>query len=198
MSGSIRVLDLHAPVGKHDHVDIVLNHKTVIRLNDPRRFGCCLFAEPPIEEHRLIAKLGPEPLGASFDGDVLFEQSRNRSIAIKNLIMDAKVVVGVGNIYACESLFMAKIRPTLSAKRLSRKRCHSLAKAIKTVLANAIKAGGTTLNDFSQTDGKPGYFAQKLQVYGMAGKPCESCHSEIKSLFIGQRNTHYCPKCQTF
>jgi formamidopyrimidine-DNA glycosylase len=198
MSGSIRVLEIGAEVGRHDHLDISLNGRTIIRLNDPRRFGCCLLAHEPINEHKLIAKLGPEPLSSGFDGEVLFKRSRGRSISVKNLIMDGNIVVGVGNIYACESLFIAGIRPTLAAKRLSRQRYSKLAQTIKVVLANAIKAGGTTLNDFTQADGKPGYFKQELQVYGRAGEACNDCGCKIKSQLVGQRNTFYCPSCQTF
>ena len=198
MSGSLRVVEANSSFGKHDHLDIEVNNQKVIRLNDPRRFGCCLLLQQPICEHKLLASLGPEPLSVSFDGEHLFRLSRGRSVALKNFIMDGKVVVGVGNIYASESLFKAGIRPAMAAKRVSRKRYHELAAEIKSVLAKAIKAGGTTLSDFSQSDGKPGYFSQELQVYGRAGDSCFRCDSEIKSQIIGQRNTFYCPSCQRF
>lgn len=198
MSGSLRVLDAKHSHGKHDHLDIEVNGEKVVRLNDPRRFGCCLLLQEPIGEHKLLASLGPEPLRDDFDGERLFKLSRGRSLAVKNFIMDGKIVVGVGNIYASESLFEAGIRPSMAAKRLSRARYNVLAAEIKTVLAKAIKAGGTTLNDFSQTDGKPGYFRHELQVYGRAGEPCSRCGTQIKSQTIGQRNTFYCASCQQF
>ena len=198
MLGSLRALPKEHAAEKHDHIDLVFSNNKVIRLNDPRRFGCCLFLQEPIKEHKLLASLGPEPLSDNFHGDLLFKLSRKRNITVKNFIMDGKVVVGVGNIYASESLFMAGIRPTASIKRISRARYHTLASNIKTVLAKAINAGGTTLNDFTQADGKPGYFAQELQVYGRDNKACNRCGETIKSQVIAQRNTFYCPACQTF
>lgn len=195
MSGSLRVLDTGTPEGKHDHVDLEFGNK-VVRFNDPRRFGCCLVLEEPVNQHKLLANLGPEPLSQDFDGDHLFKLSRGRNVAVKNFIMDGKIVVGVGNIYASESLFEAGIRPTVAAKKVSRARYQKLSQEIKAVLAKAIKAGGTTLNDFTQTDGKPGYFRHELQVYGRAGEACYRCGGEIKSKVIGQRNTFFCVGCQ--
>jgi len=198
MSGSLRVLNANHPHGKHDHLDIEVNGEKVIRLNDPRRFGCCLLLQEPIGEHKLLASLGPEPLTEEFDGELLFKLSRGRGLAVKNFIMDGKTVVGVGNIYASESLYEAGIRPSVAAKRVSRARYDALAMEIKAVLAKAIKAGGTTLSDFSQTDGKPGYFRHELQVYARADEPCYRCGTTIKSQIIGQRNTFYCKTCQRF
>lgn len=198
MSGSLRVLGTDVAATKHDHLDLEFNRSQVVRLNDPRRFGCCLVVHKPIFEHKLLMSLGPEPLGDDFNGDYLFERSRRRNMPIKNFIMDAKVVVGVGNIYASESLFESGIRPTLAARRISRKRYQLLAIKIKSVLSKAIAAGGTTLSDFTQTDGKPGYFRHELQVYGRAGEVCNVCSSEIKSQIVGQRNTFYCSQCQCF
>ncbi len=200
MSGSLRVLDAGTQAGKHDHIDIELNRTNILRYNDPRRFGCCLWIAPShnVAEHKLLASLGPEPLSKDFTGELLFQQSRKRSVAVKNFIMDGKVVVGVGNIYASESLFMAGIRPTIQSGKVSRARYQRLSESIKDVLSNAIKAGGTTLNDFSQVDGKPGYFKQELQVYGRAGEACFACKTDIKSIVIGQRNTFYCRTCQSF
>jgi len=198
MSGSLRVLEAGHPPEKHDHIDLEFNQSKVIRLNDPRRFGCCLLLQQPIEQHKLLAGLGPEPLGADFDGERLFALSRRRNVAVKNFIMDGKTVVGVGNIYASESLYESGIRPSMAAKRVSRARYHKLAEQIKAVLAKAIKAGGTTLNDFTQADGKPGYFRHELQVYARAGECCNGCGEVIKSQIIGQRNTFYCPSCQSF
>ena len=205
MSGSLSIVDLDdhaAQPKKHDHVDLQVvdskGQRKAVRLNDPRRFGCCLLLKEPIWEHKLLTSLGPEPLQEFFSGEYLFKRSRGRSVALKNFIMDGKIVVGVGNIYASEALFMARIRPTTAAKRLSRKRYQKLVDTIKQVLGDAIKAGGTTLNDFTQADGKPGYFKQELKVYGRAGEACVECGTTIKSQVIGQRNTFFCPNCQTF
>ena len=197
MSGSLSVVEVGRPPLKHDHLDLVFGGKHAIRLNDPRRFGCCLLILGPVMEHKLLRSLGPEPLSQDFDGDYLFDRSRHRSVALKNFIMDAKVVVGVGNIYASEALFMAGLRPAVAAKRISRKRYQILAEAIKRVLKDAIAAGGTTLNDFTQADGKPGYFKQELQVYGRVGQQCNNCGGTIKSAMIGQRNTFFCTVCQS-
>lgn len=198
MSGSLSVLPVGTKAGKHDHIDLCFAGEHVVRLTDPRRFGCCLVLQDPVYDHKLLVDLGPEPLSEAFDGGVLFKRSRRRSQAIKNLIMDGRVVVGIGNIYASEALFEAGIRPALAAGRLSRKRCEGLAAAIKKILGNAIEAGGTTLNDFTRADGRPGYFSQELQVYGRADEPCRQCQSTIKSQIIGQRNTFYCTACQSF
>lgn len=197
MSGSLRVLDASDVHTKHDHLDLEFSGGKIVRLNDPRRFGCCLLINEPVNEHRLLANLGPEPLSDEFNAERLFTLSRGKSQAIKTFVMDNKVVVGVGNIYASESLFQAGIRPTTAAKRISRARYEKLAEEIITVLSKAIRAGGTTLNDFTQTDGKPGYFAQQLQVYGRAGEPCNQCGTEIQSKVISQRNTFFCKVCQT-
>lgn len=196
MSGSLKVLDVTQAAIKHDHLDLEFGGQKVIRLNDPRRFGCCLLISEPVHQHRLLASLGPEPLSDAFSAERLFRLSRGKSQAIKSFIMDNKVVVGVGNIYASESLFKAGILPTIAAKRFSRAHYQRLADEIIAVLSKAIRAGGTTLNDFTQADGKPGYFAQQLQVYGRAGEPCYQCGSAIKSKVIGQRNTFFCRACQ--
>jgi formamidopyrimidine-DNA glycosylase len=198
MSGSLRILGADVAPDKHDHIDIFISTQKVLRLNDPRRFGCCLLVQQPVNDHKLLIKLGPEPLSETFDGAHLFRRSRNRVLAIKNFIMDGKVVVGVGNIYASEALFAAGIRPTAAAERVSRKKYQVLAEAIKTVLQRAIIAGGTTLNDFTQADGQPGYFGQQLNVYGRSGEACLKCNEVIRSKVIGQRNTFYCPKCQSY
>ncbi|GGA90832.1 formamidopyrimidine-DNA glycosylase [Neiella marina] len=195
MSGSLRVVPLATPAAKHDHVDIQLSSGHMLRLNDPRRFGCLLF-DPQPEEHELLASLGPEPLTDAFDGQRLFELSRNKKSPVKNFIMDNKVVVGVGNIYANESLFRAGIHPLREAGKISLQRYLKLAEHIKLVLAAAIKQGGTTLKDFSQVDGSPGYFAQTLYVYGRGGKPCFQCERELKEVKVGQRTTVYCGHCQ--
>ena len=200
MSGSIRILDPQEPVAKHDHFDLVIQHPDqkpkVMRFNDPRRFGCCLVLDQPISEHALLASLGPEPLSEEFDGEHLYKLSRGRKAPVKNFIMDGKVVVGVGNIYASEALYEAGIRPGKAAGRISKPAYQKLASEIKAVLGKAIKAGGTTLNDFTQSDGQPGYFRHELQVYGRAGEACYRCGQTIRSRVIGQRNTFYCIECQ--
>lgn len=195
MSGSLRVLPASTPPGKHDHVDLVLDDGKVLRLNDPRRFGAVLFSATP-DSHPLLAHLGPEPLGPDFSGDWLAARARGRKQSVKTFIMDNRTVVGVGNIYAAESLFLAGIHPSRAAGRVSAERYQRLADAIRTVLTRAIKAGGTTLRDFTRADGQPGYFAQSLNVYGREGEPCRVCGTPIKGTRHGQRSTCYCPQCQ--
>jgi len=196
MSGSLRIIDGALPADKHDHVDIVFEHGQALRLTDPRRFGCVLWTKDDPQQHELIAHLGPEPLSDTFSGDYLFQRSRGRKSTIKQFIMDGKVVVGVGNIYASESLFLAGINPKRIAGKVSHERYEQLADAIKQVLTAAIKQGGTTLRDFVGGDGKPGYFAQQLNVYGRGGEPCRICSTPIKQFLQGQRSTYYCQKCQ--
>ncbi len=197
MSGSLRLVDAALPAEKHDHVDIVFENGQALRLHDPRRFGAVLWIKGDPFEHELLSHLGPEPLSDDFDGDYLYQLSRKRKIAIKQFVMDSKVVVGVGNIYASESLFLAGIRPQSVAGRVSRIRYHALAEAIKLVLAAAIKQGGTTLRDFVDGSGKPGYFQQQLNVYGRDGAACSQCGATIKLLKQGQRSSYYCPSCQS-
>jgi formamidopyrimidine-DNA glycosylase len=197
MSGSLRVLDPGIPPEKHDHVDIALTSKKVIRFNDPRRFGSLLWAGEQPFKHPLLAALGPEPLSDDFSGKTLYEAGRHRQVAIKQLIMNSNIVVGVGNIYASESLFRAGINPARKAGRLSRARYDRLATEIKRVLSEAIKMGGTTLRDFHNAEGKPGYFRIKLQVYDRAGEPCNGCGEPIRHKVQGQRATYYCSHCQT-
>lgn len=195
MSGSLRITDPAIPPRKHDHVDIVLDNGKCLRFHDPRRFGAMLWSRKPLS-HELIKNLGPEPLGDDFNGDYLFEQSRGRKLAVKNFIMDSHVVVGVGNIYASEALFLAGIHPSRPAGRISKARYLVLADAIKQVLSKAINEGGTTLRDFVREDGQPGYFAQSLNVYGRDGKACRTCGATIRKKVIGQRSSYYCPACQ--
>ena len=196
MSGSLRVLPADQPPGKHDHVDLVLDNDTLLRLNDPRRFGAVLWTPDP-GQHVLLEHLGPEPLSDSFHGQWLHQRSRGRRQAVKTFLMDNRTVVGVGNIYAQESLFLAGIHPSRPAGRISASRYEALATAVKAVLARAIEAGGTTLRDFTRADGQPGYFAQQLAVYGRAGLPCPRCQTPLKGVRHGQRSTCYCPRCQT-
>ena len=196
MSGSLCLIDAATAAGKHDHFDLILDNGRALRLTDPRRFGAVLWTAHDPMQHELLRDLGPEPLGKTFDGAYLFARSRGRKGAIKQFIMDGKVVVGVGNIYANEALFRAGIHPARAAGRLSLEHCQRLVAAIKEVLREAIAQGGTTLRDFVGSDGKPGYFAQQLRVYDRAGKPCPICGTTIKQLRQGQRSTYYCPHCQ--
>ncbi|PZQ22946.1 MAG: DNA-formamidopyrimidine glycosylase [Stenotrophomonas acidaminiphila] len=197
MSGSLRVLPADTPVTAHDHVDIALQGKEhrVLRFNDPRRFGCLLW-QPSGEIHPLLQGLGPEPLSDDFDGDYLFELSRGRKAPVKTFLMDQAVVVGVGNIYAAESLFRAGISPLRAAGKVSRDRYVALAAAVKDILAYAITRGGTTLRDFLSPDGAPGYFEQELSAYGRGGEPCPRCGRPMKQASIGQRATVWCGHCQ--
>jgi formamidopyrimidine-DNA glycosylase len=195
MSGKLRVIDKDVAPAKHDHVDILFANGKLLRLNDPRRFGAFLW-QPTAQSHELLLHLGPEPLTEDFDANVLFEKSRKRTGAVKNFIMDNHVVVGVGNIYANESLFKAGIHPAKAAGKISKRKYEELTHQIKVTLAQAIEQGGTTLKDFTQTDGKPGYFAQELLVYGRAGELCAQCETPIEEMRIGQRNTFFCRKCQ--
>jgi len=195
MSGSLRILPLNTPHEKHDHFELHTS-KHCLRLRDPRRFGAVLWTEKPIEEHKLLSHLGPEPLTETFNIDYLLPLAKRRKVSIKTFIMDSKSVVGVGNIYANESLFMAGISPIRLCNKVSKPRLNKFIHAIKLILAEAIKQGGTTLSDFQQTDGNPGYFAQKLDVYGRAGKPCVTCGKELKEVRITQRSTVYCTQCQ--
>ncbi|PCH62637.1 MAG: DNA-formamidopyrimidine glycosylase [SAR86 cluster bacterium] len=196
MSGSLRIVDSSAVVGKHDHVDIVFANSKILRYTDPRRFGCILWDDQNIELHPLLVKLGPEPLTEDFHASYLFKQSRTRKVPVKTFIMNANIVVGVGNIYANEALFMAGIHPSRAAGNISLKRYLKLVTCIKWVLQQAIEAGGTTLKDFTNSDGKPGYFKQSLQVYGRSGLACVGCGQSLKEIRIGQRSTVFCTNCQ--
>ena len=196
MSGNLRLVEPGTPPGPHDHVDIRFEGGRMLRYTDPRRFGMVLWTQREPAEHELLAQLGPEPLTDAFDGERLFQLSRGRRGSVKAFIMENRVVVGVGNIYASESLFLAGIHPKRAAGKIARERYDRLAETIKAVLARAIEAGGTTLRDFVGGDGKPGYFAQQLNVYGREGEPCPSCATPIKRLTLAQRSTYYCPRCQ--
>lgn len=195
MSGSLRVLAADTPPDKHDHIDVVFG-AVCLRLRDPRRFGAVLWTTDDTHHHPLIAHLGPEPLSDEFDAAHLATAAKGRKLAIKSFIMDGKVVVGVGNIYANEALFMAGIHPQRAAGRISLARLTVLVACIKRILAAAIEQGGTTLRDFQQEDGKPGYFAQELQVYGRGGLPCPACGHLLSEIRLGQRSTVYCGHCQ--
>jgi formamidopyrimidine-DNA glycosylase len=196
MSGSLRVLPASTPRVAHDHVDIELDSGQTLRFNDPRRFGSLFFTRDDPSLHPLLRQLAPEPLDEDFDGDYLFRITRRRAVAIKQLIMNSRLVVGVGNIYASEALFRARVRPRRAARSLTRAECGKLARAIKATLTMAVKVGGTTLRDYVGADGSPGYFRQKLYVYERAGSPCRVCGKAIKQFTQGGRSTYWCANCQ--
>lgn len=194
MSGSLRIMPASTPPMFHDHVDIVLNDGNCLRYNDPRRFGSLHILTS--DDHALLRHLGPEPLSNDFDGVWLYEAARGRKAAVKQFLMDGRIVVGVGNIYANEALFMAGIRPTRSAGKISLARYQRLAEAVKVLLAAAIERGGTTLRDFVGGDGKPGYFAQELRVYGRGNQLCRACSGRLQEIRLGNRSSVFCPACQ--
>jgi formamidopyrimidine-DNA glycosylase len=196
MSGSLRALTPAPPRRAHDHLDIELDGGTTLRFNDPRRFGSLHFTAGPAAEHRLLAELGPEPLDAHFTAEYLHGVTRGRRVAIKQLLMNSHVVVGVGNIYASEALFRAAVRPGRMARGLSRAETARLVNAVREVLAMAIRVGGTTLRDYVGVEGNPGYFRQKLFVYERAGLPCRRCGTPVRQRRQGQRSTYFCPACQ--
>ncbi len=196
MSGSLRITQANALVKKHDHIDILFSQEVCLRYHDPRRFGCLVWAEGDPLSHPLLAELGPEPFDEKFNGDYLYQSAQNKTSAVKSFIMDSHIVVGVGNIYANEALFRAGIDPRRSAGRISLKRYDHLAGLIVEVLTQAITQGGTTLRDFVNASGKPGYFQQTLAVYGRDGEPCVICGSPVISVRLAQRSTFFCPRCQ--
>ena len=200
MSGSLRVVDADDPAqsavrDKHDHLEFIYGYGQILRYNDPRRFGS-RKKKKKLEDFPLFDKLGPEPLSDDFNDEYLWQKSRNKNTVIKSFLMNNAVVVGVGNIYANDTLFLCRIHPLPPTKNLTYKQCSELVAQVKTVLQEAIRQGGTSLKDFIQPDGRPGYFAQQLYVYGKSGEPCPTCGSIIESAVIGQRNSFFCPKCQ--
>ncbi len=196
MSGSLRIVPADTAIEKHDHFDLLLANGLLMRLRDPRRFGAVLWHEGDPAQHPLLARLGPEPLEDNFDEDYLYRATRKRNAAIKLVIMDNHVVVGVGNIYANEALFRAGIRPQAESGKLSKPRCARLVQTVKETLTEAIALGGSSLRDFVNSDGKPGYFQQHYWVYGRAGEPCHACGAFIKQIKQGQRSSFFCPVCQ--
>jgi formamidopyrimidine-DNA glycosylase len=197
MSGSLRVLPSKTAPQKWDHVDILLADGQCLRLRDPRRFGALLWTTDDPARHKLLRDLGPEPFDRRFDGNYLFGVTRRRTVAVRDFLLNGRIVAGVGNIYANEALFLSGIRPTRRTGRLTRAECAQLATQIRKTLTRAIRAGGTTLRDFQNADGLPGYFQQTLRVYGRSGAPCPSCGSRIRAVKQGQRSAFFCPKCQT-
>ena len=196
MSGSLRILPVHVPPLAHDHVDVIVESGKMLRFNDPRRFGCALWTADDPQQHELLKQLGPEPLDDEFNVVYLAAKAKGRSVSIKQFIMNAHIVVGVGNIYASEALFRAGIRPRRAAGRIKRDELAKLVKTIKAVLSQAITQGGTTLRDYVNASGAPGYFKQKLYVYERGGEPCRKCKTPIVQVTQGQRSTYYCPQCQ--
>ena len=196
MSGNLRAVPAATPRRAHDHFDLLLDSGVALRFNDPRRFGSLLYTSGNPQRHPLLAHLAPEPLSKAFDADYLYRISRRRRVAIKHLLMNSRLVVGVGNIYASEALFRARLRPARQARSLSRADAARLVRAVRAVLRQAIRSGGTTLRDYLGTDGAPGYFRQRLYVYERRGKPCRRCGSAVRAMTQGQRSTYYCASCQ--
>ncbi len=196
MSGSLRIVRRDLPVQKHDHLDLVMDDGHCLRFHDPRRFGCALWTKDDPFTHPLLRNLGPEPLEFDFNADWLYRLSRRRRVAVKSFLMNSHVVAGVGNIYASEALFLAGIHPSRPSGRISLQRYQRLVMAVREVLEDAIAAGGTTLRDFVDSSGRPGYFSQKLRVYGRQDEPCDQCGGPVRNRAIGQRSTFYCPRCQ--
>jgi formamidopyrimidine-DNA glycosylase len=196
MSGSLRIVPADTPPTKHDHVDLVFANGNCLRLRDPRRFGALLWTTHDPAQHKLLRHLGPEPLGTGFNADYLYTASRGRKLAVRDFLLNSRIVAGIGNIYANEALFQVGIRPTRPAGRLKQAECTRLVEAIRATLERAIRAGGTTLRDFMNADGLPGYFQQTLNVYARAGKSCPRCGHTIRLKRLGQRSVFYCPVCQ--
>jgi len=196
MSGRLTLVPANLPARRHDHVDVRLEGRQSLRLTDPRRFGAMLWLERPAESHALLEGLGLEPLEAEFTGAALHGRAKGRRVAVKQFLMNARIVTGVGNIYASEALHRAGIHPSRSAGRISRGRWDRLAAAVRATLESALDAGGTTLRDFASAEGRPGRFQHRFAVYGREGKPCPACGTPIRALRQGQRSTFYCPACQ--
>jgi formamidopyrimidine-DNA glycosylase len=196
MSGRLTIVPADQAAKRHDHVDLQLEDRKTLRFTDPRRFGAMLWVQGPAEKHALLQGLGLEPLDAGFTGKALHERSRGRKVAIKQFVMNARILTGVGNIYASEALFAAGVHPLRVAGRISLARYERLAAAIRATLERALAAGGTTLRDFASAEGRPGYFQHESAVYGREGKRCRVCGSKIRAIRQGQRSTFYCPGCQ--
>jgi formamidopyrimidine-DNA glycosylase len=196
MSGRIAIVAADSPPRTHDHVDVRLEGGSAMRFTDPRRFGAMLWLASPAEDHALLRGLGLEPFESEFTGEALRRLARGRKVAVKPFLMNGRIVVGVGNIYASEALFEARVHPGRSAGSISAKRWEQVAAAVRGTLERAIAAGGTTLRDFAAADGRPGYFQHEFAVYGREGAPCKRCGSRIRALRQGQRSTFYCPRCQ--
>lgn len=197
MTGTLRIAKKNDSRKKHDHFEIYLSKNLILRFNDPRKFGMIFYSnDSPLKSNRLLINLGPEPLQEEFNYKYLYSISRNRNVSIKSLLMNAKVVVGIGNIYASEALFISKVKPQKISKRLSKENCKNIVSSVKKVLKKAIKKGGSTINDYINVDGKKGYFQYDFKVYGRANLPCHICQNSISQIKINQRSSFYCKKCQ--
>ena len=196
MSGSLRLVKSGTPPKTHDHWDLVLNNGLSLRFHDPRRFGSLHYTREDPAQHRLLRALAPEPFDATFDAEYLRRITRVRRAAIKQVLLNGRLVTGVGNIYASEALFRARVNPRRAARRLTRAECGRLVRAVRGALNAAIRAGGTSLRDYVGTDGNPGEFRQKLYVYERDGRPCRVCRTPIRKIAQGQRSTYFCPHCQ--
>lgn len=196
MSGKLLLVNSEVPLKKHDHIDFILDNHAWLRYHDPRRFGCILWTAEPVLQHRLLVNLGVEPLEIDFTGDYLFNLAQNKQIVVKKFIMDNHIVVGVGNIYANESLFLAGIHPERAVNTINLQEFQRLVTAIQQILTAAITKGGTTLRDFANSEGTAGYFQQELRIYGRAGEKCERCGEVIQQLRLAQRTSYFCPHCQ--
>ena len=196
MSGSLRLVDENTAAGRHDHIDLYTDDQRILRFCDPRKFGLVLWTAKDPRQHRLLRHLGPEPLHNNFNGEYLYLKSRGRKSAVKNFLMDSRIVVGIGNIYANEALFKARVHPKRAAGCIARHRYESIVEAVQETLKNAIHKGGTTLRNFVAQDGRPGYFKQALNVYQRSGEACLWCRTPIRRSRIAQRSTFYCPRCQ--
>lgn len=196
MSGRLTLVDEGTPARTHDHVDVMLEGNQRLRLTDPRRFGAMLWVRGPVERHVLLRSLGLEPLEPGFDGKALQRLAAGRRVAVKHFLMNGRLITGVGNIYASEALFRARIHPLRSVGRISAGRWDKLARSVRATLEEALKAGGTTLRDYASIEGRVGEFGTRCAVYGREGLPCEACGTPIRALRQGQRSTFYCPGCQ--
>ena len=196
MSGSLHIVDKARAAGRHDHIDIYTKDHRILRFCDPRKFGLVLWTATDPMQHKLLRHLGPEPLSTNFNSAYLYRLSRNRKLAIKNFLMDSHIVVGIGNIYANEALFKARVHPQRAAGRIAQRSYENIVEAVRDTLKRAIRKGGTTLRDFVASDGQPGYFQQVLHVYQRSGEACTSCQTPIRQSRIAQRSTFYCPRCQ--
>lgn len=196
MSGNLRIMSTCQEAGKHDHIDFVFDNNSVLRFNDTRRFGAVLWTTEPISEHKLLKHLGVEPLLPDFNGEYLYQLSRNRRSAVKLFIMNSQIVVGIGNIYANEALFMAGILPNKAVNTIELADYARLVACIQDILQQAIVRGGTTLRDFVNVEGKAGYFQQDLRVYGRAGQACSHCSQSLSEIRLANRSTVFCANCQ--
>ena len=196
MSGRLSLVPAHSPARLHDHVDLELEGDGMLRLTDPRRFGAVLWIASRAEDHALLRGLGLEPFGGEFSGEALHRLARGRKVAVKQFLMNSRVVTGVGNIYASEALHEAGVHPLRGTGRISAARWQRIAGAIRSTFERALEAGGSTLRDFAAADGRPGHFQNEFRVYGREGQPCARCGARIRALRQGQRSTFYCPGCQ--